>query len=73
MTQQQRILRHLKTFGSITSIDAFKDYGITRLSAVIYALKSQGHDIDAIRVCSKNRYGEPVSFCKYTLSDRGAA
>ena len=73
MTQQQRILRHLQDYGSITSMEAFFDYGITRLSAVIFAIKAQGHDICTERVNGTNRYGERVNYGKYTLNDRGAA
>ncbi len=41
MTQCQRILRHLKDYGSITSVEAMREYGIMRLASRIriYAAK----------------------------------
>lgn len=33
ISQDERVLRHIKKFDSITSWEAFEDYGITRLSA----------------------------------------
>lgn len=43
--QATKVLNHLKNVGSITSWEAFKRYHITRLSAVIYALKDAGYPI----------------------------
>ena len=41
ITHQDRILNHLITKGSITSWEAIKEYGITRLSAVIFNLRKE--------------------------------
>ena len=47
MTQKDRILRHLKDYGHITSWESFSEYGITRLSAIIYNLKHiDGYSFD---------------------------
>ena len=35
MNQTERILRHLQTFGAITSLEAIQDYGILRLASRI--------------------------------------
>lgn len=43
--QATKVLNHLKNVGSITSWEAFKHYRITRLSAVIYALRDAGYHI----------------------------
>jgi len=40
--QKELILNHLHKHGSITSLIAFRKYTITRISAVIYKLKSDG-------------------------------
>lgn len=37
-SQVMQIYSHLKTHGSITTIEAFKRYSVTRLSAHIYVL-----------------------------------
>ena len=65
------ILRHLKDFGSITSWKSFADYGITRLSAIIYKLKHiDGYDFSEEWQTCINRYGEKTSFKKYILIER---
>ena len=67
LTQQERIIRHLKDKGSITSLEAMKEYGIMRLTSRVCELKDQGYMIRSEFVSSKNRYNEPVSFSKYSL------
>lgn len=36
MTQTERVIKHLKEYGSITPLEAIKEYGITRLGARIW-------------------------------------
>ena len=67
ITHKDRVLRHLRDFGSITSLEAFADYGITRLAAYIYLLRAEGYDIESVNECSENRYGDPVYYARYTL------
>lgn len=66
-TQKDIVLRHMKDFGSITSWEAFQDYGITRLSAVVFNLKKDGHNIDTNMCSKRNRYGDKVNFAEYKL------
>ena len=42
MTQNERILRHLNEQGSITQLEAMKEYGIMRLASRISDLKRKG-------------------------------
>lgn len=67
ITQTERILRHLQDFGKISSWEAIREYGITRLSAKIYDIKKMGYEIKTEWYFIKNRYGEPVHFKKYSL------
>jgi hypothetical protein len=67
VTQQDRILRYLKDNSSITSWEAIKEFGVTRLSAVIYNLKKKGYVFGEEWVSTVNRYEEPVTFKKYIL------
>lgn len=67
ITQDDRILRHLKENKSITSWEAIREYGITRLSAVIFRLRKAGHSIENEIVYARNRYDEPVHFVRYKL------
>jgi hypothetical protein len=53
MSQKHEVLTHLKQGNTITSYEAFTNWGITRISAVIHLLKSEGYpivreDIDVI-------------------------
>lgn len=62
-----RILSHLEKSGSITSIEAFQLYGITRLAARIKDLRDLDYDIVTVMIDSVNRYGESVKYAKYVL------
>jgi hypothetical protein len=68
-TNKQRVLRYIRDYGSISSMEAFRDLGITRLSAVIYNLKAEGHKIQTQQEGVVNRYGEKVYFARYSLAD----
>lgn len=71
MTQKDRVLRHLRDYGHITSWESFVEYGITRLSAIIYNLKHlDGFEFDEKRQTRINRYGEKTSFKVYILKER---
>lgn len=72
MTQNERIIRHLKDYGSISSMEAVKEYGIMRLSSRISDLKKTGIPIRREMVSSKNRYGEPTSYARYSIEQGGA-
>lgn len=67
MTQNDRILRHLREVGGITSAEAMQEYAVYRLASRIADLKRMGYDIKREMVKGKNRYGEPTAFAKYTI------
>ena len=67
ISQGEMIRKHLTKKRSITSWEAIKLYGCTRLSAKIYDLRAEGMDIRTDHVTKKNRYGYPVTFAKYIL------
>lgn len=66
-TQADRVLDYIKEFGSITTLEAFKDLGVTRLSARIFELRERNIEIDTDMITSKNRYGEICNYAKYYL------
>lgn len=68
MTQCDRILQHMKDFGSITALEAMREYGIMRLASRITDLKRAGTSIKTEYVKLKNRYGEDVHIAKYSLN-----
>ena len=67
LTQNERILRHLRDYGSISSMEAVQDYGIMRLASRISDLKKAGIPIRREMVTGKNRYGETASYARYSL------
>lgn len=70
-TQADRVLAYIQTFGSITTLQAFRDLGVTRLSARIFELRDRGIIIDSTSITSKNRYGENCTYAKYFLRKEG--
>lgn len=67
ITQCEIILRHLRDYGSITSSEAFLEYGILRLASRINDLKRSGHNIVSETATGKNRYGEKIRYSVYRL------
>lgn len=53
--------------GSITAMDAIREFSCTRLAARIDDLKRMGYKISKTTERSKNRYGEPVNYARYKL------
>jgi len=65
-TQQARVLGYLRAKGSITSLQAIQEYGITRLSAVIFDMIEKGHVFEkehSVKVT--NRFGEVNRVTRY--------
>lgn len=73
LTQVEKIRNELnrRKKSGITSLYCFEQFGITRLSAIIYTLrKKYGLKISSNKVAIKNRYGEKVHFSQYKLEDK---
>lgn len=66
-TQEKQLLMHFAKHKSITSMDAFSLYGITRLSARILDLRQKGYDILTQYEESLNRFGKMVRYGRYFL------
>ncbi len=69
ITQCERILRHMKDYGSITSLEAVNEYGIMRLASRINDLRAQGIAISSEVASGKNRYGETTHYAVYRLAE----
>lgn len=61
-----KILKYLKTFKNITSLEAINMFGETRLSARIYDLKKQGYRFktETVKVMSRDGW---TYVARYTL------
>lgn len=66
VTQEDRVIEYMLVCGSITSLEAFRDLGITRLSAKIFNLKNDYH-IEYKWETTKNRFGDTVKYKRYYL------
>ena len=66
-TQRERLLKHLRQFGTITPIEAWRDLGIYRLGARIHDLRRSGYLIEMRRKEVLNQFGEPCLVGEYTL------
>lgn len=68
MNKTKAILLHLQEYGSITSWEAIKEYGATRLSAIIFNLRNKYNmNIITEKVEFTDRYGTPSDYAKYIL------
>ena len=67
MTQCDKILSYIEEKGSITQLDALREFGCMRLASRISDLKRQGVPVITKMETSKNRYGEPISYARYSL------
>lgn len=70
MNQKERIIKYMQDFGSITSLEAMKDLGITQLGARIDGLQKDGYCFKKVWERSKNRYGENVDYKRYSLEGK---
>lgn len=66
MTQRDKIRKYLDEHGSITPLDAMREFGIMRLASRISEMVKSGEKITKTTVRDKNRYGETVHYAKYT-------
>ena len=67
LTQKDRVIQHLQDFHTITTREAFNDYGISRLSSIIHRLRKNGWNIVTHRTYGYNRYGDKVNYATYEL------
>tara|TARA_R100001440_G_scaffold68148_1_gene89588 strand:+ start:750 stop:956 length:207 start_codon:yes stop_codon:yes gene_type:complete len=62
LTQNQKILEYLKSGKKLTPITALNKFGCFRLSARIYNLKEEGHNI-----ITENITRQGKTFAEYSL------
>lgn len=68
-TQCEQVMEYMERFGSITTMQAYEDLGVTRLASRINDLRNQGIDIEGTTRTGKNRFGKKVSFKEYRLKE----
>lgn len=67
MKQHERVLNYLHQRGSITSLEASRNLGITQLPARIFKLKQLGYLVDGEMIEVSNRFGEKCRVKEYFL------
>lgn len=67
MNQWQLILKYLEENGSITPMDAQREFGCMRLGARILDLRRRGYQIITEMEVGKNRFGHCVQYARYQL------
>jgi hypothetical protein len=65
--QRLAVLNELKAGNEVTSMTMWHKYGITRLSGIIYDLKSMGYTIHTVMKEGKTRFGETTKYASYIL------
>lgn len=71
MTQKEKVLQYMNDTGAITPLDAYREFGIMRLAAVVFKLKEQGYPIETTMRVMRNRYGDKVRFAEYRVAKDG--
>jgi len=66
-TQKEAILYYLQRGYSVTPMNALQLFGCFRLSAVIFALKKDGHNIATKDVKFKSRFGFTGRYASYKI------
>ena len=67
MTQCDKILDYMKKNGSITPLDALREFGCMRLAARINDITHDGIPIRSEMVSYKNHDGDTVKYARYSL------
>lgn len=66
--QKQRILDYIDEFGSISALEAFRDLGVSQLSARLVEMEKDGIHFSRTQESALNRFGEKVFYTRYSLS-----
>lgn len=64
-TQISTVLSYLKKHRTITSMQAFEMFGVTRLAGIICKLRKRGYLIKTVMCETKTRYGTNSQYAKY--------
>lgn len=70
-TQREKILQYIEEKGSITPLDALREFGCMRLASRVSELKRDGYPITVKMETSKNGNGEPVRYARYAMRGAG--
>lgn len=67
MSQEDKVIAFLQEGNSITSFDAFRFWGITRISAHIHTLRKAGFEIVRQDIKVRDRHGKAAIVGRWSL------
>lgn len=67
MTQCEKILQYIEETGSITPLDALREFGCMRLASRMCDIKKMGYAVKKEMETGENRNGEPVHYARYFI------
>lgn len=67
-SQADRLLEHFKRGGTVTSLEAYQQHGITQLATRISELEAQGHIINRTWIKVTNRFNEVCRVKEYSMA-----
>lgn len=69
MTQCEKILAYIQENGSITPLDALREFGCMRLASRVNDLKRAGYVIISEMETNQNKYGDTVKYARYRMEN----
>ena len=69
MNKTKAVLQWLQTGAGISSMDAIKQFGATRVSSIIFNLRKRGYNIETVKCEGTDRFGNKMTFARYYLRD----
>lgn len=69
LTQADKIINYIQKYGSITPLDALREFGCMRLATRIFELKADGYKIKSVMEKSTNKNGDKVHYARYFLEE----
>ncbi len=67
LSQNDRVIEFFQGGGSLTTLNAWQELGISRLAARVYDLRCMGHKITSTQVPVYNQFDEKCMVAEYTL------
>jgi len=65
VTQIDRIIMWIDRHGSITALDAMREFGVMRLASRINDMRADGMEIESTLETGLNSFGEKVKYSRY--------
>jgi hypothetical protein len=69
LTQCEKILKYIEETGSITQMDALREFGCMRLASRMCDIKKMGYAVEMKMEKAKNRYGDAIKYARYFICE----